>query len=720
MSLNDTPSLLSHTPNVLVNEARQVLEAALKRHRLENKLLSAGLNLKKHQKIVGSKIIILFGVALITVFALLFHKEERFKTMFELVQPDRISLLYLELLISMNPGDDSLRLALAHQHAKLGDVKDARLTLEPLLNQRGAQATEAKLLSLELDLGAYFAKSTSDLSKVSDLANLRKKIGVIADDEVPVAMLPEVIQRSLELERPELAAKLYEHWARVDSDHYFDQIQDAGHWYVAAGMPMQATDLYKAASASTSNSALVRKFALLAIKALQAADKTPLALEYATEYLKRYPKDVTLLDEAVKLSLASNDQKQALTWGNLRLGLSPENPEQIIKQIDLALAAGDIEVAWSLCEKLLMLQPNDIDIRKRSAQIAEWSGKQALALNQWAWLVRQNNADQTALENALRLSDGLKSDDTTISLLTAISEKRTFTGAELDYLVNTSSHDGHSDKAVALLHAYLIRYPSEHRAWEALAKVQGNVGQLKQALATWNHVGTYFGHSMIVVTHQADLLRRTGQPEFAFSKLLLNQNQASANDTEFWQLYGDLSLERKRTDKALLAYRTLWESNGADVLTAERLIQLLRDTAQDNDAVATAYKAYQLFRQPRWLLLAMDAAIQFKLWKELRSLMQIADMDKKKFKRLEMYWLIRAQFDIHNQQPRQALADYRQAHIVNPASTIAKEGELWTLIDLQNEVVARIDKNSRQFLAGLSTDCVYKTGSMGNICDRTR
>jgi polysaccharide biosynthesis protein PelB len=286
----------------------------------------------------------------------------------------------------------------------------------------------------------------------------------------------------------------------------------------------------------------------------------------------------------------------------------------------------------------------------------------------------------------------------------------------LNYLVNASSNSDQPDKAIVLLQTYLVRYPSERGAWEALAKVQENAGELKQALATWNQVGAHFGQPLIAIIHQADLLRRTGQPGSAFSKLLLNQKRASANDIEFWRLYGDMSWERKRTDNALLAYRTLWKSSAADVLTAERLIQLLRDTAQDQDAVATAYKAYQRFSQPRWLLLAMDTAVQFKLWKELRQLMQTADADKKQFERLEMYWLIRAQFNIHNQQPHQALADYRQAHTVNPASTIAKEGELWTLIDLQNEVISRMSIASRQFSSALATGCVYRTSFMESVC----
>jgi polysaccharide biosynthesis protein PelB len=155
-------------------------------------------------------------------------------------------------------------------------------------------------------------------------------------------------------------------------------------------------------------------------------------------------------------------------------------------------------------------------------------------------------------------------------------------------------------------------------------------------------------------------------------------------------------------------------------LAAERLIQLLRDKVQGRESVAIAYKAYQRFHQPRWLLLAMDSAAQFKLWNELRQFIQIADANKNQFVRLEMYWLIRAQYNVHNQNPRQALADYRKAHVVNPTSKIAKEGELWTLIDLQNKVVSRINTASRQYSSALTSECVYNTGFKGSVCARAQ
>jgi hypothetical protein len=141
---------------------------------------------KKQTRLAGTKIIFLFGAALITVFVLLFHKEDPLKTMFNLIPADRISVQYLQLLVNANPDDASLRLALARQYTQISNINEARVVLEPLLSQQGREAIEARLLSLELDIKSYYGKAATDTSKENDLAVLRKKIAVIANDLVPI------------------------------------------------------------------------------------------------------------------------------------------------------------------------------------------------------------------------------------------------------------------------------------------------------------------------------------------------------------------------------------------------------------------------------------------------------------------------------------------------------------------------------------------------------
>lgn len=640
--------------------------------------------MKKNTRLIGSRTIVLFGAALVGIFILLFQKEDRLKAMFELVQPDRISVLYLQLLVGINPEDSALRLSLARQLAKIGSTNEANLVIAPLISQPGRLGLEARLLALELSLRLYFAKSVDDRAKEQDLNALKNKIAAIAAEPIPVDMFTAIINHSLELGRPDIAANLYLRWARLDTEHYFELLKEAGRWFIAAGTPLQAAEIYNKAYAESSDLEEAKEFALLAINAFRAADKGPFALTFFKDYLQRFPNDAELLDEAIALSLAANEPQQALAWGHLRLSLNPDNPEQISRQVDLAMAAGRLDEALSFSQRLLKIKPDNADYHHREAQITEWTNNPKLALKHWVWLVRTDHANTEAIDSALRLAKGLYEGATVLEILTIVAEQRALSDAELSGLEGAFSDQSHNSEIVAFLKNYLNRYPNELQGWEALAKSQENAGLFAQAIATWTQIGEQFHQPMLAAIHQAELLRRSGQPDVGFALLLPYQAQAGVNNAQFWLLFADLSWELKHIDKALAAYQLLWQSGAGNELAAERLIQLYRDKAQPQDAVKTAQEAYQCFHQPRWLLLAMDAASQFALWDEVRDMLQKAEADKASFETQEMYWLLRAQLHNHDHQPQQAMTDYQQALTVNSKSAVSKEGALWTLLDQQD------------------------------------
>ncbi len=239
-------------------------------------------------------------------------------------------------------------------------------------------------------------------------------------------------------------------------------------------------------------------------------------------------------------------------------------------------------------------------------------------------------------------------------------------------------------RQVEFLQSYVRRYPNNSQAWEALAGMQENVGQINQAIATWQYIGTHFNRMPEAMANQAKLLRKNNQSEKALSMLLSNQNNVTEKDSSFWEILGDLAWELKETESALSAYSILWRSDNTNVLAAERLILLKRDMGQVEESIKVGEETYHRLNQPRWLLLSMDVANQAGLSTQLKRLIRMAISNESQFKDIEMYWLIRAQSEIHEQKPKVAINHYHQALLVNPASTTAKEGILWNLID-QND-----------------------------------
>ena len=65
-------------------------------------------------------------MGLILVLALLFYKEDRLKELLQIAKPDHLSVLYLKLLLNINPADADLRTQLARHYINLSELGEAR------------------------------------------------------------------------------------------------------------------------------------------------------------------------------------------------------------------------------------------------------------------------------------------------------------------------------------------------------------------------------------------------------------------------------------------------------------------------------------------------------------------------------------------------------------------------------------------------------------------
>lgn len=629
----------------------------------------------------GLKIISLFALIITIAFSLLFYKEDRLKELFSMVEPDRISVLYLILLLNMNPENASLRLELVRQHIDLGQYDMARSILEPLLATNSPAIVEAKVLALDIDLRKYFLSAEDHPSRELELKKLQNSIVELSKNSISDTLLPEIIDLSLALDRPKIAANLYYRWSLVvhDPAKRAEILQASGRWYIASGLPNQAAKIFNKGYTLAENKAEARQFALLTIQALKAASNNKFALELLRRYRSKIPNDRGLLDETIDLHLAENEPEQAYQIGILRFKLDPNDPKQAKKQIERALAIGKIQSALIYARHLVKIAPTDEKAHETLGQIAEWSTHPELAMKEWLWLARTRK-DEEAINNAIRLSHGQYYFNIAIEMLQQLSEKRELTNDEMSLLLSDYFQAGSFSDRINFLESYLNKHPDNLQLWKELAHSQKNAGKLTQALATWQYIGSHFNQHIEAVTHQAELMWKNGQTGKAYSKLLANHDNATAEEKQFWRIFGELSWELERFEHALLAYDTLWESGTADGLVAERLIQLTRDMDKAEKSIAVGETAYSRLNQSRWLLLAMDVANQAGLSGELKRLLKIANDNEPRFQNSEMYWLMRAQLDTHENKPKTAIKHYQQALKVNPASTTAKEGILWNLI----------------------------------------
>ncbi|AKH36795.1 MULTISPECIES: tetratricopeptide repeat protein [Nitrosomonas] len=635
----------------------------------------------------SKRAIVIFAITLAIIFSLFFYvyKEERLKEFLQLVKPDSISVQYLKLLLNLNPDNAGLRLELARHYINLGEDDKAHLELESLIGENSPIALEAKLLMLEIDLRKYFSLAAEDPNRKTELTKLQNIITDISKNPIPVTLISKVIKLSLELNQPVIAANLYDQWSTMilNPTERIEKLNESARWYLASGLHYKVAEAYHKCYELSEDIVEAKKFAFLALQALRAVGDSNLAAEYFRTYQQKFPKDPALLDEIITLYMANKNPKDAYELGILRLALDPDDPEQIKKQIDRALAVGEIQPALDLAQRLTEIAPDDDEAYESLARIAEWADKPGLALKAWLWLAR-NRQDDAAMINSIDLSKALYFFNITIEMLEQRASMRELTDEEIENLLFAFNEAGNLSDQINFLKSYLKRYPENIQVWEALAKAQENAGQIGEAIATWQIIGSQFNRLSDAVAHQARLLWKNGQSEKAFSLLLSHQDNTSDKDSYYWQIFGELSWELERPEDSFSAYNILWKTKKANTLVAERLIQRLRDTGKAEEAIALGEEAYDRFNEPRWLLLSMDIANEAGLSAQLKKLLQIAISNESKFQDSEMYWLLRAQLDIHENNPKIAIKHYQQALTINPASVVAKEGILWSLIE-QND-----------------------------------
>lgn len=661
------------------------------------------------------KTILLFVLGLALIFALLFYKEDQLKQLLT-EKPDYLSVQYLKLLLNINPDDKGLRIELARHHMNMGQLGEARTVLGPLLQEPAEPGV--RLLVLEIDFKDYLSIPENDPARKAKLASLRDSIIEVSKERIPVTLLPKVIKLSLELEQPAVVANLYYRWADVvpDFSERLEKLKESARWYIASEMPRKAAEIYNKCHEVSKDISQARQFAILTLQTLREANDSKLALEYFSNYQQKFPQDPELVDEAISIHLADNNPRRAYEIGIMRLALDADDPEQIRKQLDRALAVGEIRPALVLAQRMVEIVPADESAHERVGRIAEWALMPEVALNEWLWLAR-NRKDDAAIMKAIQLSLGLYSYDAALEMLTQLSNTRKLTSEEMNTLLSAYEEAGSLSDHVNFLKSYLKRYPDDSQGWEALAKTQESAGQSTEAIETWQLIGARFNRLPEALARQAKLMWKNGQSEKALSILLSNKNNVTQREIHFWEILGELSWELKRPEHALAAYDILWKSGSANAIVAERLIQLTRDIGKAEESIAIGEAAYQRFNQPRWLLLAMDVANQAGLSDELKRLFKVATSNESQFLDSEMYWLLRAELDVRESKPGVALRHYQQALKVSPASTTAKEGILWNLIGRSNKPLLRSyiktwrsDASKNQSLWGVYGMALVKVG----------
>lgn len=636
--------------------------------------------------------------------AALFPGQQRLNNLSRQRQSDPLSGVYLQVLLRTHPGDIELRRTLARNLTAAGKWDEARNTVAPLLERRGEDGTLARLEALEIDFSMMKSLPRTSGKRDAIGAGIADRIARLRMETAAPATLMRLAEIGNEMNLPDAAAAVYQTLATADPGKRQAWLNLAAEKFLAADSPLRAAHVYEdAAKAMQGDETAWRKYLLQALDTYLSANAGKEALRLAETSMPRFTGDAGFLRRAVAIASMQNDMIRAQQWGRQLLALTPGDTAILSQQVDIEIAAGDLASALQLQGSLLALSPEDIGQHARLARIADWSGRQELALRHWATLARRMPSGE-AMDRALLIAAAREDDRLWLELAALAMQKREMKPHELDTLRKILNRNKEAERLVAFLREYTKRYPQREQAI-ALAQAQEKQGDVNGAIATWQRITPRFVGPVESARRQAELLLRAQKPDDGWLALQHARALAAPGDADYWLTFGNLAWQRGSMSDALSAYRTLWDAGAAQVLAAERLIDIYNEKGEPKQAIAIGKEAARRLGGARWLLLAMDAAARASRWEDLRELLTFAQRNERQFADSAMYWLLTAHLAVHDGQKPAARNAYLRALSVDPASASTRVQLLWFEID--NGDKEELERRLRQWQADAQAQPLY-------------
>ena len=629
-------------------------------------------NLRDDERLLNPLSVTVMVVALGALLVLLFPSDQMEEHLAQFEVADEISAKYLQVWLRVEPYDSSARLLLVRHLRALGHTHQALAELQPLLKQKGPLGAQARQLSVHLRLVKWQALAVDEPEREALTGELIASIRGLSKEELAPEERVELAVACLWMERPELAANIYAQLALEQPARSFDRWLEAGRWYLASGRPDKAAKAFDSAARSTSSAVEAPRAAVLALDASRASND---ALERARVYAAAFANQPTVLDRAVSIALAANNPRLASIWMEARARLDPEDQSVLRRKLEVELAAGHLQDAFSTSLELVRLEPKNNAYRLRLAEISEWVGQPQQALTQWTWLATHSPSTH-AQDKALSLAKALWDWDA-IVLLTDSRSRRTGLSIPELLLANRALEElAEPDRAESLTQTYLERRPGDKEAWEYLVSLRRRKRDLEGALQTQEAIDARFGKQTKSLVVQAQILRQLRRPDQALARLRDHSRTADPNEADFWALLGDLAWMGRDYATAEQAYLWGWKAGVLDEVSTERLIEVSMRTGPPSRWLPIAEKAWEKFQKPTVLLRAMDALARTEQWDRLAFFIGQIRANESAFSGHELYWLARARLAAHQQRYAEAFQAFRHALSIQPGSEVARSERL--------------------------------------------
>jgi hypothetical protein len=612
-----------------------------------------------------------------------------------------LSAAYLQLLSRAKPSDPALGIMLSRNLARAERWDDARAALAPWLSQLGANGERARTELIEIDWSHLQSMAPTDARRGGLRDQLAVAIERLASSALPrptAARLAHICSTFPDLR---LHALLLRQIAGGESpSHARDQ---AARSLLASGKVREAALAYRdIANTAGITHALSRRYTMLSLDTFIAADDGAGALEFSNSVLNRFGNDGAFINRVVGIALAQHDMALARQLGKAWLAQAPRDPERIDKLLAIELATGELAPALILAQRLVDLVPSTHN-RMVLAHVAEWNGQPRQALLEWMPLAKSGNRE--AIARALALASELGEEQQWFDVARVAARSAPLQAHQLSAMLAMPSRNRAATQYAEFLAEYVDRHSAPPDILLALSAAHEEAGQFGAALSTLDRSAVGLVEPGQLALRQAKLLAAMGETDSAMAKLRPWRAHTGAANIDFWKLLGELAERSGQADEAVHAYQQVWLAGSPAAPVAEWLIARHSGDGDFASTVQIAREAFARDGQARWLLLAIDAAEQGKLRRDLRALLAETGPAGTALRGEQAYWLAKARLAGNDHDAAKRTRALEHARALDAGDADSRVRLMWASINGgDTAILARL---LPQFEADASVEPAY-------------
>ena len=279
----------------------------------------------------------------------------------------------------------------------------------------------------------------------------------------------------------------------------------------------------------------------------------------------------------------------------------------------------NLEDAWLVAKSAVQQAPNDLAWRERLAQVAEWTQRSDVALQNWLVIARATQQDR-AWQSVLRLAPGLFDDAALIEGLRYELRRNPDNAPLAKELILAYERVGTPLPAIE----FLQQQPRLPANLELLADIATRAGQMDVALQAWEQLLADPAQATPERAMRAATLAVVrGKPELAMAWLEVARHAVVPGaeiTTDFLRMTGQLAERQQRDAVALDAYRQLLTTPDAELPDFDSAIRLLQ-VDYPLQAADVAVQAWDRSFQPRHLILALTTYVSRSQWTQVKHLL---------------------------------------------------------------------------------------------------